>query len=224
VPPLLQELKAKGLGVKTLFLDATTDTLVHRFSESRRRHPLSRSDQRDQHLALVGAIELERELLAALREQSHVIDTSMLRASQLQAAVKELISAPTTELTLVFQSFAFKRSIPVDADFVFDVRMLPNPYYEPGLRALTGKDEAVATFLDAQSETHEMFNQLRDFLEHWLDRLARNHRGYVTVAIGCTGGQHRSVYLVELLSQHFAKQWVTLKRHRELKNDSSEAG
>lgn len=219
VPPLLKTLKNQGVGVKALFLDATTDTLVRRFSESRRRHPLSRSDVSDQHLALVGAIELERELLAALREHSHVIDTSMLRAVQLQAAVKDLISAPTTALTLVFQSFAFKRGIPVDADFVFDVRMLPNPYYEPDLRSLTGRDEAVAEFLQDQPETLDMFNHLRDFLEHWLAPLARNHRGYVTVAIGCTGGQHRSVYLVEQLAQHFTSQWVTLKRHRELKDD-----
>jgi UPF0042 nucleotide-binding protein len=104
----------------------------------------------------------------------------------------------------------------VDADYVFDVRVLPNPYYEPGLHALTGRDKAVATFLQAQPETGVMFGHIRDFLTHWLPLLARNHRGYVTVAIGCTGGQHRSVYLVERLVEHFSTQWVTLKRHREL--------
>ncbi len=218
VPAILDDLRAQGINVKSLFFDATTDTLVRRFSETRRRHPLSRNNTGDQHLALVSAIELERELLSVLREQSHVLDTSVMRSSQLQATVKALISASASELTLVFQSFAFKRSIPMDADYVFDVRMLPNPYYEPELRALTGRDEPVAAFLRAQSETAEMFSHIRDFLERWLEPLARNHRGYVTVAIGCTGGQHRSVYLVERLAEHFGPKWVTLKRHRELKD------
>jgi len=218
VPAILDDLRAQGINVKSLFFDATTDTLVRRFSETRRRHPLSRNNTGDQHLALVGAIELERELLSVLREQSHVLDTSVMRASQLQATVKALISASASELTLVFQSFAFKRSIPMDADFVFDVRMLPNPYYEPELRALTGRDEPVAIFLRAQPETAEMFSHIRDFLERWLEPLARNHRGYVTIAIGCTGGQHRSVYLVEGLAEHFGPKWVTLKRHRELQD------
>lgn len=217
VPALLAALHGRGIDVTSLFLDATTDTLVRRFSESRRRHPLSRNTTGDDHLALVGAIELERELLSELREHSHVMDTSTMRAAQLQASIKELISAPSSELTLVFQSFAFKRSIPVDADYVFDVRMLPNPYYDPALRALTGKDAPVAAFLREQAETAELFNSLRDFLERWLEPLARHHRGYVTVAIGCTGGQHRSVYMVEQLAQHFESKWVTLKRHRELK-------
>lgn len=218
VPAILDDLRAQGINVKSLFFDATTDTLVRRFSETRRRHPLSRNNTGDQHLALVSAIELERELLSVLREQSHVLDTSVMRASQLQATVKALISASASELTLVFQSFAFKRSIPMDADYVFDVRMLPNPYYEPELRALTGRDEPVAAFLRAQPEAAEMFSHIRNFLERWLEPLARNHRGYVTVAIGCTGGQHRSVYLVERLAEHFDPQWVTLKRHRELKD------
>ena len=217
VPAQLNSLRAQGFKVVSLFLDATTDTLVRRFSETRRRHPLSRNETGDLYLALAGAIELERELLGALREQSQVMDTSMLRASQLQAGVKDLISAPSSDLTLVFQSFAFKRSLPVDADYVFDVRMLPNPFYEPGLKELSGRDAAVAAFLRAQPETAEMFTHIRDFLEHWLEPLARNHRSYVTVALGCTGGQHRSVYLVEQLADHFSQRWVTLRRHRELK-------
>jgi UPF0042 nucleotide-binding protein len=116
----------------------------------------------------------------------------------------------------VFESFAYKRGVPVDADYVFDIRMLPNPHYEPELRALTGKDEAVAAFLQAQPEVDMMFNDIANFLQHWLEALARDHRSYVTVAIGCTGGQHRSVYLVEQLAKRFAEQWSTLKRHREL--------
>lgn len=223
VPDLLDTLRSQGIKVMTVFLDANTETLVHRFSETRRRHPLSRHELDDtltntteHQLALVNAIELERELLAALRDQSHVIDTSVLRASQLQASLKAVISAPTSELTLVFESFAFKRGIPIDADYVFDVRMLPNPYYEISLRNLTGRDEPVAAFLRTQPETGRMFTDIQTFLERWLPSLAEHHRGYVTVAIGCTGGQHRSVYLVEQLAAYFQPDWVALKRHREL--------
>ena len=161
-------------------------------------------------------IEVERELLAALREQSHVIDTSTIRASQLQSYVKGLMAATPGQLTLVFQSFAFKRGIPMDADYVFDVRMLPNPHYDPVLRPLTGRDEPVVTYLEAQPEVGQMFRHIEQFLAHWLDPMARDHRSYVTVSIGCTGGQHRSVYLVEALARHFGQKWVTLKRHREL--------
>ncbi|MEO8654145.1 MAG: RNase adapter RapZ, partial [Ramlibacter sp.] len=165
--------------------------------------------------ALVDAIELERELLADLREQAHVIDTSVIRPTQLQAHVKSLLSAPVSQLTLVFESFAFKRGIPVDADYVFDVRMLPNPHYEPALRALTGRDEAVIAFLQQHADVEQMFGHIERFLDRWLEPLARDHRSYVTVAIGCTGGQHRSVYLVERLAVAFGKRWITLRRHRE---------
>jgi RNase adapter protein RapZ len=220
VPDLLKTLRQQGLQIKPLFLDATTDTLMHRYSETRRKHPLSQNvplgSSQDPSRALVDAIELERELLAALREQAHVIDTSLIRPSQLQGYVKEVISAPASQLTLVFESFAFKRGVPVDADYVFDIRMLPNPHYEPELRALTGKDEAVAAFLRAQPDAVRMTEHIGEFLQHWLGALSRNHRSYVTVAIGCTGGQHRSVYLVEQLARRFEGQWSTLKRHREL--------
>jgi UPF0042 nucleotide-binding protein len=220
VPDLLHQLRAQNVDVKSLFLDATTETLVHRYSESRRKHPLSQleSDVLTKNIrpALVEAIELERELLADLRDQAHVIDTSIIRASQLQDYVKSLISLPASRLTLVFESFAFKRGIPVDADFVFDVRMLSNPHYEPELRALSGRDLPVAQFLQAQPEVTLMATHIEDFLNHWLETLSRQHRSYVTVAIGCTGGQHRSVYLVERLATIFAQRWSTLRRHREL--------
>ena len=221
VPARLRELRGTGLNVRALFLDATTDTLVRRFSETRRRHPLSASSGAsesapDQRHALVEAIELERKLLADLREQAHVIDTSVLRSAQLQASVKALVSVPSGQLTLVFESFAFKRGIPVDADFVFDVRMLPNPHYEPELRALTGCDEPVAAYLRSWPEVGRMREDIERHLDHWLDALARDHRSYVTVAIGCTGGQHRSVYLVEQLADHFTQRWSTLRRHRDL--------
>jgi UPF0042 nucleotide-binding protein len=220
VPAQLTHLRTMDVDVRMLFLDATTDILVHRFSETRRRHPLSRQDGqdvvRDQQWDLVEAIELERGLLSELREESHIIDTSLLRSSKLQGSIKSLISAPATQLTLMFESFAFKRGIPVHADYVFDVRMLPNPHYEPALKALTGRDAPVANWLGEHGVVAKMASQITDFMTTWLPDLNQDHRSYVTVAIGCTGGQHRSVYLVELLSQQFAKEWVTLKRHREL--------
>ena len=222
LPAQLVLLTDQGIKVKSLFLDATTDTLVRRYSETRRKHPLSQtvSDPSDSSLrrALIDAIETERELLSTLRDQAHVIDTSIIRPSQLQGYVKSLITAAGEQLTLVFESFAFKRGVPTDADYVFDVRMLPNPHYEPALRHLTGKDEAVAAFLRTQADVAQMQEQIQAFLNHWLEALARDHRSYVTVAIGCTGGQHRSVYLVEQLVSLFAGSWVTLKRHRELES------
>jgi UPF0042 nucleotide-binding protein len=220
VPAQLAKLRALDVNVRLMFLDATTEILVHRFSETRRRHPLSRQDGadvvRDAQRDLVEAIELERELLAELREESHVIDTSLLKNAKLQSYIKSLISAPASQLTLMFESFAFKRGIPVHADYVFDVRMLPNPHYEPALRPLTGRDAPVADWLAEHGEVDKMADQISDFLGSWLPSLNQDHRSYVTVAIGCTGGQHRSVYLVERLSERFAKSWVTLKRHREL--------
>ncbi len=216
VPEQLDRLRAQGTRVQALFLDSTTDTLVRRFSETRRRHPLSKDDLHEGQRGLVQTIELERELLAELREHSHVIDTSAIRASQLQSYVKSLMSTPPGQLTLVFQSFAFKRGVPVDADYVFDVRMLPNPHYEPPLRDLTGKDQPVIDYLQQQPEVEAMRTHIGGFLQHWLPALAQNHRSYVTVAVGCTGGQHRSVYLVETLARQFSQDWTTLRRHREL--------
>ena len=220
VPEQLKQLKAQNIHVDSIFLDSTTETLIRRFSETRRRHPLSQIGQNqqllDQRHALAEAIELERELLSDLRAQAHVIDSSIIRPTQLQSYVKAFIEAPGEQLTLVFESFAFKRGIPSDADYVFDVRMLPNPHYEPALRALTGMDTPVIDFLKQQAEVDRMLGHIRTFLDDWLEALARNHRSYVTVAIGCTGGQHRSVYLVEQLARLFEKRWVTLKRHREM--------
>ncbi len=220
VPSQLAQLKDQGVQVDAIFLDASADTLMRRFSETRRRHPLSKTDApdhgHDQHRALAEAIELERELLSELRADSHVIDTSIIRPTQLQAYVKSFINAPDDQLTLVFESFAFKRGVPNDADFVFDVRMLPNPHYEPGLRELTGCDAPVIEFLQQQADVQAMLAQILDFLDHWLPAMVRNHRSYVTVAIGCTGGQHRSVYLVEQLNARLEQRWSTLKRHREM--------
>ncbi len=220
VPEQLALLQAQGVQIDSIFLDASTDTLIRRYSETRRRHPLSdyqtKNIEVDQRHALNEAIELERALLQDLRAHAHVIDTSLIRPTQLQSYLKNLIASPNEQLTLVFESFAFKRGIPNDADFVFDVRMLPNPHYEPALKHLTGQDAPVIEFLQQESEVTRMQNHLQGFLENWLDALARNHRSYVTVAIGCTGGQHRSVYLVEQLAAFFSKTWHTLIRHREM--------
>ena len=216
--PLIDELRSEGVKIRPLFLDASTDTLVRRFSETRRPHPLSHTGsatETAQH-ALIEAIELERLLLAELREVSTVVDTSTLRPAGLREQVRDLVSAPHDRLTVVFESFAFKYGVPLDADYVFDVRMLPNPYYLRELRPLSGRDAPVAEFLAAHPEAHEMLEQIETFLRRWLPALAIDQRAYVTVAIGCTGGQHRSVYIVEQLGRRFADRGATLTRHREL--------
>lgn len=220
VPQQLEALRHDGVSLRSLFLDATTDALLRRYSETRRRHPLSRQEGRtdapEQERVLVQAIELERELLADLRDGADVIDTSLIRPAQLQSYIKALISAPQSALTLVFESFAFKRGVPLDADYVFDVRMLPNPHYVPTLRPLTGRDAPVVEWLRGHEDVARMYDDIEQFLSRWLDALARDHRSYVTVAIGCTGGQHRSVFLVEQLARAFGARWGALKRHREL--------
>lgn len=215
--PLIEQLRAEGVAIRPLFLDASTDTLVRRFSETRRPHPLSQPESggSGQH-ALIEAIELERLMLAELREVSTIIDTSTLRPAGLRSHVRDLVSATTNRLTLVFESFAFKYGVPLDADYVFDVRVLPNPYYVRELRALTGQDAPVAQFLEGQPEAAEMLQQIETFIRRWLPALATDQRGYVTVAIGCTGGQHRSVYMVEQLGRRFADHGATVVRHREL--------
>lgn len=220
VPKQIEILRANGALVRVLFLEASTDTLVRRFSETRRKHPLSKADGQntgtESQRALVEAIETERSLLADLRAAAYVVDTSIIRAAQLQGSIKSLVTTASTQLTLVFTSFAFKRGVPLDADFVFDVRMLPNPHYEAELKRLTGQDAPVAEFLARQPEVLRMQKHIGDFLEQWIPSMVNDHRSYVTVAIGCTGGQHRSVYLVEQLGSQFVSQWPTLKRHREL--------
>ena len=228
LPPLLEQLRGEGVSIRAVFLDASTEALVRRFSETRRRHPLSderqpapRSRRRtdpapDGRRALTDAIELERELLAGLREVSTVIDTSQLRPTQLRQWMRELVQATGNRLTLVFESFAFRHGVPLDADFVFDVRVLPNPHYIRELRPLTGRNASVVEYLQAQPEVSEMRLQIETFLARWLPAFVDDQRSYLTVAIGCTGGQHRSVYFAEALARHFAPHAATLVRHREL--------
>ncbi len=223
LPSILTGLQLRGVAFKLLFLEASDETLVRRYSETRRRHPLSSTNRNDERLAITDAILLERSLLADIRERAHVIETGFIRAMQLQSLVKDLVesrpeqgNSQGSSLTVVFESFAFKRGVPLDADYVFDVRMLPNPHYEPHLKALTGRDQGVIDYLNASDDVASMQSQIALFVGNWLPALKQDHRAYVTVAIGCTGGQHRSVYLVEQLARAFKNDWPVLIRHREL--------
>jgi UPF0042 nucleotide-binding protein len=211
VPQRLADMRGLGVDARLLFLDANTDALVKRFSETRRRHPLSEGD-----LTLPEAIERERTLLAELANAAHRIDTSDLSASTLRQWVKDFIGSDRSGLTLLFQSFGFKHGIPLDADLVFDLRCLPNPFYDPVLRPLTGRDPKVVEFLESDPNVGRMLGDIRQFIDSWLPCFLRDNRSYLTVALGCTGGQHRSVYLVEQLARHFRGQRQVLVRHREL--------
>jgi UPF0042 nucleotide-binding protein len=212
VPKIREALRQRDLDMKILFLDAKTETLVKRFSETRRRHPLS-SDER----TLTESIELERELLAPVSSIGHRIDTSDLSANTLRAWVKEFVDVRATAgLTVLFESFGFKHGIPLDADFVFDVRCLPNPHYDERLRPLTGRDAPVVKFLEGEQSVGQMLGDIRRFLARWLPAFALDNRSYVTIGIGCTGGRHRSVYLVNTLATEFASEYRVLQRHREL--------
>ena len=218
---LLAELETEGAEFRLIFLEASTETLVHRFSESRRPHPLSdtlqeRTADGGRRRDLVQAITLERELMAELRNRSTVVDTSALRPAQLRAWVRDLLSIPHGRLTLIFESFAYKHGVPLDADFVFDVRVLPNPYYLKELRPQTGRDSGVMEYLKNQPEAQEMVHHITAFIRRWLASFEDDQRSYLTVAIGCTGGQHRSVYVAEQLAREFTNRVVTLVRHREL--------
>ena len=220
LPADVQRLKEEGHDVKVLFLSAKTDSLVARFSETRRSHPLSHRLRADQspndRPTLVECIRLEREMLVAIEGLGHVIDTSGLSANKLRSWIKDLVETERTPLTLLFESFAFKFGVPLDADIVFDVRVIPNPYYDIALRPLSGRDQPVIDFLDAQPEAEAMFSDIRDFVAKWLPSFEKDNRSYLTVAIGCTGGQHRSVYITERLAAFFKPAERVVLRHREL--------
>jgi UPF0042 nucleotide-binding protein len=215
--PLIDTLRGEGIRVRSIFLDASNEALLRRFSETRRPHPLATTQAGgDTTRALAEAIDLERQLLGDLREVSTVIDTSQLRPAQLRSWMRALVGARETALTLVFESFAYKQGVPLDADLVFDMRVLPNPYYIRELRPLTGRDAPVAVYLEQQPEVGEMLVQVHDFVQRWLPAFEENQRSYLTIALGCTGGQHRSVYAVEWLARRFEARCATLVRHREL--------
>jgi RNase adapter protein RapZ len=221
LPHYIERLKQQGIDVHLLFLDAQTDTLVKRFSETRRCHPLRNtlpSAQTNEGLTLPECVQLEREMLAEISNIGHRIDTSELGANALRAWVKDFKGVDRARITLLFQSFGFKNGVPLDADLVFDVRCLPNPHYDPVLRPLTGRDAAVIEFLECNQNVQDMCEDIRSFVEKWLPCFIADNRSYLTVAIGCTGGQHRSVYLVEKLASYFKLQQQVLLRHRELGN------
>lgn len=211
LPTFLEQLRKSGIEVHLIFLDAKTDALVKRFSETRRRHPLA-----DDRRTLPEAIATERALLGALDDFGHRIDTSDLGPNTLRLWVKDLLDLGETGLTLLFQSFGFKHGIPLDADMMFDVRCLPNPHYDPVLRPLTGCDPPVIAFLQADASARNMLVDIRQYVEKWLPCFVRDNRSYLTVAIGCTGGRHRSVFFVEQLAAHFRAGRSVLVRHREL--------
>jgi UPF0042 nucleotide-binding protein len=211
LPRQLADFRARGHDVRVLFLEAKTDTLIKRFSETRRRHPLS-----DDGRTLTECIERERALLSGLADIANRVDTSDLGPNTLRNWVKDFVGVPATGLTLLFESFGFKHGIPLDADLVFDVRCLPNPNYDPRLRPLTGRDRPVIDFLAADPSTRKMLEDVRRFVADWMPAYERDNRSYLTVAVGCTGGQHRSVYFVETLAAGFRNRSRVLVRHREL--------
>ncbi len=220
LPADIKALKDEGHDVKVLFLTAKTEALIARFSETRRSHPLShrlRSEQTPaEHPTLLECILKEREMLFEIQELGHVIDTSGLSANKLRSWIKDLVETERTPLTLLFESFAFKFGVPLDADLVFDVRVLPNPYYDPNLRFLTGRDEPVIAFLHGLPEAEDLLSDIRSFVEKWLPSFKNDNRSYLTAAIGCTGGQHRSVFMAERLAQYFQAHERVVLRHREL--------
>jgi UPF0042 nucleotide-binding protein len=213
-PAILQSLITRRIVSQVIFLEANQEALLKRFSETRRRHPLTGSQTN-----LAGALKRERDLLAPVRDLADIrIDTSNLHLHQLREAIRARIGGDdANRAALTFESFGYKNGIPDDADFVFDARCLPNPYWEPALRALTGKDTEVAKFLQAQSVTTQYLDSLREFLDRWLVNFTADGRSYLTIAIGCTGGQHRSVHVVEHLAELFrSRHEHVLVRHRDL--------
>ncbi|MBI4998755.1 MAG: RNase adapter RapZ [Rhodocyclales bacterium] len=213
LPQQLRDLRAAGdIDLRFIFLDARDDILIQRFSETRRRHPLAGSET-----TLAEAIARERDALEVLAGLGHHIDTSDLRPNALRAFVKDFVQlGDGSGLTLMFESFGFKHGLPMDADLVFDVRCLPNPHYDPALRPQTGLDADVIAFLGGDAEVRRMIDDVGNFVDRWLPSYVRDNRSYLTVAIGCTGGQHRSVYIAEQLAARFRNTVRVLVRHRSL--------
>jgi RNase adapter protein RapZ len=214
VPAIIHELDLSQLQPEIIFLDANSPTLIKRFSESRRKHPLT-----TEQIGLQEAINMERELLEPISAlASLAVDTSNLSLRQLGDIIKgRIVERKNNTLALLFQSFGYKNGVPIDADFVFDIRCLPNPYWDLNLRALSGQDEPVKAYLGAHAEVEEMYQDISQFLQKWLPRFEESNRSYMTVAIGCTGGQHRSVYLTEKLREFFSGSITNVQvMHREL--------
>ena len=218
----LQQIRQEGHDIKVLFLNARDDILVQRYSETRRRHPLSKGLRPDAVFeegsvqTLMDCIRLEREMLVDIEPLGMSVDTSDLQPQVLRRWVKEMLDLHDARLTVLFQSFAFKDGIPMDADLVFDARCLPNPYYVAELKPLTGRDGPVSRYLESHDTVKEMIEDIAGYLQKWLPRHAEENRSYLTVAIGCTGGQHRSVYCAEALHARFRAEYSCSLRHRSL--------
>jgi len=218
VPKLVDELKRSGVSCEVLFLRADQDALLKRYSETRRRHPLSRDG-----LGLAEALREERGLLEPIADAADlIIDTTRTSVHELRELIRLRVGGRIEgRMSILFESFAFRHGVPGDADFVFDVRSLPNPYWEPGLAQLTGRDPSVVEYLEGHPVVAKMFADIVGFLEHWIPELVRTNRSYLTIAIGCTGGQHRSVYLVERLAQHFSSKYAQVHARHQVVGSST---
>jgi UPF0042 nucleotide-binding protein len=215
LPEHIARLKGRGFDCRVLYLEATTPTLLRRFSETRRRHPLA------SQMTLPEAIERERALLAGVAALGQRIDTSDLQPRVLQNWIRDLLGLGSATLTLLFVSFSYKHGIPLDADWVLDARMIANPHYDPQLRPFTGRDAPVIDYLSRDSLAQRWLEDVQRLLARWLPEIVRENRSHVTVAIGCTGGRHRSVYLAERLAAAFRSEWSVLVRHRGLAQEDS---
>ena len=214
VPQQVAELKRSGVQCEVMYLRADEDTILKRYSETRRKHPLSRND-----LGLADAVREEQRLLEPIAGSADlIIDTTHSNVHQLRELIRQRVSSHNAgHLSILFESFSFRHGLPGEADFVFDVRNLPNPHWEPGLSKLTGRDQLVIDYLNVHASVQRMLNDLKQFLEHWIPDFARSNRSYLTIAIGCTGGQHRSVYFAEQLAAHFKQHYPSvLARHQAL--------
>jgi UPF0042 nucleotide-binding protein len=211
LPRVIAEARAAGTEVLAVFLEASDASLVRRFSETRRPHPLAREGR-----TLEEAIAEERRLLAPIAEFAHRIDTSTLNPVQLRGWIHDLLVSDSARLTVCVESFGFKTGVPLNADFVFDVRFLPNPHYDPALRPLTGRDAKVCEFLERETEARLLLEDIHRFVARWLPKFSLDRRAALTVAIGCTGGRHRSVYLVEALAERLRGNYPVIVRHRDL--------
>jgi UPF0042 nucleotide-binding protein len=217
LPENIERLKKRGFDCRVLYLEASTPALLRRFSETRRRHPLSGE------LTLPEAIEHERTLLAGVAPLGSRIDTSELQPRVLQNWIRDLLGLGAGALTLLFESFSYKQGIPLDADWVLDARMIANPHYDPQLRPFTGRDAPVVDYLGHDALAQQWLADVRALLARWLPEIVRENRSHVTVAIGCTGGRHRSVYLAERLAEAFRTDWKVLVRHRGLSQEEMRA-
>jgi UPF0042 nucleotide-binding protein len=216
LPEHIEQLKKRGADIRVLYLEASSSALLRRFSETRRRHPLA-----DEGMTLGEAIEKERTLLAGIAPLGSRIDTSELQPRVLQNWIRDLLGIGAGAMTLLFESFSFKDGLPLDADWVLDCRMLPNPHYDPQLRPFTGRDGPVIDYLKRDAQVCRYIDDVEALLKRWLPEIVRENRSHVTVALGCTGGRHRSVFLAEELAKRFRGDWRVLVRHRKLAQESS---